>query len=182
LEDLFNTVLIAFQKHPICSYVYLVEVAVTVYSGNPSYIDYLKKLYSDFCEIAYEHMKKIEDIGRYSYFLDDFMGMNKRFFLYAASIVLSSGKLADIIEICINGFMGCDIPRVAKAAYSFFETIFIVYWRPEFIQARNSLEDVTPFIPKPEDSQHYLALKAFLLQKLEKIVGKMLEHLSTAPT
>lgn len=65
-------------------------------------------------------MKKIEDIGRYSYFLDDFMGMNKRFFLYAASIVLSSGKLADIIEISIKAFMGCDIPRVAKAAYSFF--------------------------------------------------------------
>lgn len=49
LEDLFTTVLAAFQKHPICSYVYLVEVAVTVYSSNPSYTDYLRRLYSDFC-------------------------------------------------------------------------------------------------------------------------------------
>jgi hypothetical protein len=111
-------------------------------------------------------MKKIEDIGRYSYFLDDFMGMNKRFFLYAASIVLSSGKLADIIEISIKAFMGCDIPRVAKAAYSFFETIFIVYWRPEYIELRNSQEDITPFTPKPEDAQNYFSLKTFLLQKM----------------
>lgn len=120
LEELFTTVLTAFQKHPICSYVYLVEVAVTVFSSNSAYTDYLRRLYSDFCQIAYEHMKKIEDISRYSYFLDDFMGMNKRFFLYNASVVLSSGKLPNIIEICINAFMGCNTPRVAKAAYSFF--------------------------------------------------------------
>lgn len=58
----------------------------------------------------------------------------------------------------------------------------MVYWRPEYIHLRNSQEDVTPFVPKPEDSSHYLALKAFLLQKIEQIVAKMLEHLSTAPT
>ena len=110
------------------------EVAVTVYASNSTYTDYLRRIYSDFCDIAYQHMKKIDDMGRYSYFLDDFIGMNKRFFIYNAGVVLSSGKLPDIIDICINGFMGCDVPRVAKAAYSFFETIFMVYWRPEFIQ------------------------------------------------
>ena len=30
--------------------------------------------------------------------------------------------------------------------------------------------------------QHYQALKTFLLQKIDKIVSKMLEHLETAPT
>lgn len=91
-----------------------------MYSGNPAYTDYLRRLYSDFCQIAFDHMRKIEDVGRFSYLLDDFMGMNKRFFLYNASIVLSSGKLPDIIDMLINGFIGCDTPRVAKAAYSFF--------------------------------------------------------------
>lgn len=138
----------AFKKHPICSYVYLVEVAVTVYSSNPSFTDYLRKLYSDFCSIAYEHMTKIEDIAKYSYFLDDFMGMNKRFFLYAPNIVLTSGKLPNMIDISIQAFMGCNIPRVAKAAYSFFDTMFLVYWRPEYISLRNSQPDITPFVPK----------------------------------
>jgi hypothetical protein len=30
--------------------------------------------------------------------------------------------------------------------------------------------------------QNYIALKAFLIQKLEQIVGKMLQHLANAPT
>lgn len=93
-------------------------------------------------------MTKIEDIAKYSYFLDDFMGMNKRFFLYAPNIVLTSGKLPNMIDISIQAFMGCNIPRVAKAAYSFFDTMFLVYWRPEYISLRNSQPDITPFIPK----------------------------------
>ena len=117
---MFTLVLSAFQQHPICSYVYLVEVAVTIYSSDPNYTDYLRRLYSDFCDIAFSHMSRINDLGRFSYLLDDYMGMNKRFFLFNASIVLSSGKLPAIIELCINAFMGCDVPRVAKAGYSFF--------------------------------------------------------------
>ena len=65
-------------------------------------------------------MQKIDDLTRFSYLLDDFTGMNKRFFLYNASIVLTSQKLPFIIEMFINDFMGCDVPRIAKAAYSFF--------------------------------------------------------------
>ena len=65
-------------------------------------------------------MNKISDVARFSYLLDDYMGMNKRFFLYNASIVLSSGKLPSTIELTINVFMGSDVPRIAKSAYSFF--------------------------------------------------------------
>ena len=57
----------------------------------------------------------------------------------------------------------------------------MVYWPPDHLNYRNSKED-TPFIPKPEDSQNYLALKQYLLQKMEQTVSKMLEHLSIAPT
>lgn len=130
LEEMFTSVLSAFSKYPICSYVYLVEVTVTIFSANSAYNDYLRRLYSDFCDIAFNHMNKIQDIGRFSYLLDDYMGMNKRFFVHNASTILSSGKLPSIIELTINYFMGCDVPRIAKAAYSFFETIFMVYWTP----------------------------------------------------
>ena len=58
----------------------------------------------------------------------------------------------------------------------------MVYWPYEHLKHRNSKEDITPFNPKPEDAQNYEALKQFLLQKLENIVTKMLEHLSRAPT
>ena len=57
----------------------------------------------------------------------------------------------------------------------------MVYWPPDHLNYRNSKEE-TPFIPKPEDSQNYQALKQYLLQKMEQIVSKILEHLSIAPT
>ena len=41
---------------------------------------------------------------------------------------------------------------------------------------------MTPIHLKPEDAQYYQALKQFLLQKLDQIVAKMLDHLSKAPT
>lgn len=62
--------------------------------------------------------------------------------------------------------MSCDTPRVAKAAYSFFETIFLVYWGPDFLASRNSQEDIVKFIPSPADAGNYLALKSFLVPKL----------------
>jgi hypothetical protein len=55
--------------------------------------------------------------------------MSKRFFVCNASIVLSSGELPHLIELCTTAFVGCDTPRIARASYSFFETIFMVYWR-----------------------------------------------------
>ena len=58
----------------------------------------------------------------------------------------------------------------------------MVYWPPDHLQRRNSKEDVTPVIPKPTDAQYYQALKQFLLQKLEQILTKMIEHLARAPT
>ena len=78
-------------------------------------------------------MRKIDDLDRFSFLLDDFMGMQKRFFLYNSSTVLASGKLDRIIDVCISTFMGCNVPRVAKAAYSYFETIFMVYWPTEHL-------------------------------------------------
>jgi hypothetical protein len=137
IEELFTTVLQAYQTYPICSYVYLVEISVTIYSSDPRYTDYLKQIYSRFCELTYQHMASIDSLNRFSYLLDDFIGMNKRFFVYNSSVVLSSGKLPQIIELCVNSFMGCDTPRVAKAAYSFFETIFKVYWPAQFIFTHN---------------------------------------------
>jgi hypothetical protein len=107
--------------------------------------------------------------------------MNKRFFIYNASIVLTSGQLPSLLDLCINAFLGSDTPRVAKASYSFFETVFMVYWRPEFIQDYNNESEGDVFAVKSEDFQLHQELKSFLLQKVEYILSKMIEHLSKVP-
>lgn len=73
---------------------------------------------------------------RLSFLLDDFLGLNKRFFVNNPSIVISSNQLAPLIDHSLE-YIGCDTPRVAKAAYIFFEVLFMAYWRPCFIDEYN---------------------------------------------
>lgn len=58
--------------------------------------------------------------------------MNKRLFVYNSSLLLKSGELPRLIDLSID-YMESDTPRVVKAAYSFFETIFMAYWSPRLI-------------------------------------------------
>ena len=110
----------AFKVYPICSYAYLIEIAITVYYENPQYTEYFKNVYITFCEHISDHLAKVSTYEGYSYLLDDFIGMNKRFFIYNANILLNSGKFPYIIDLCIKTFVGCETPRIAKASYDFF--------------------------------------------------------------
>jgi hypothetical protein len=138
-------------------------------------------VYVGFCERLFVHMGRIQQMDEYCYLLDDFIGISRRFFLYNASIVLNSGQLPNIIDLCTTAFIGSNTPRIAKAAYNFFETIFMVYWRQEFIDEHNAKVPEEKFSKKEENESLYLQLKALLLQKLEQIVTRMLEHLSLVP-
>jgi hypothetical protein len=100
---------------------------------------------------------------KYSYLLDDFIGISKRFFVYNASIVLNSGQLPNIIELCTTAFIGSETPRIARAAYTFFETIFMVYWKQEFIDEYNSELTGEKFTRKTEEEVLYYQLKTLLV-------------------
>ncbi len=110
----------AFPRYPINSYAYLVEIAITVFYQNPQYTEYFKGVFVQFCSILYIHLSHPENIEKYSFLFDDFLGVSKRFFVYNASILLNSGELPNIIQLCTNAFTASDTPRVAKGAYSFF--------------------------------------------------------------
>lgn len=58
LENLFTTVFEAYRKHPICSYVYVLEVAITVFYDDQTLTDYFRSLYQSFCQITYAHLKE----------------------------------------------------------------------------------------------------------------------------
>lgn len=181
IPQLLETLSQAYEQYPVCSYVYLVEVAVTVFCRHSDFAEYFKGVYIRFCELTYSHLNSGEKIERYHFLLDDFIGMNKRFFMFNANIVLTSGQLPALLDLCIFAFMSSKTPRVAKASYSFFESIFMVYWRQEFIQEYNSETEGDKFVPRPEDHDLHLLLKTFLFEKIEHILLKMLEHLSEVP-
>lgn len=129
IDPLYTAMMEAYPRFPICSYAYLLEIAITVFYENQQYTDYFRAVFVRFCEVTIGHMNQVEKMERYSYLLDDFIGISKRFFVYNASILLSSGQLPNLIQLCTSAFIGSETPRIARAAYTFFETIFMVYWR-----------------------------------------------------
>jgi len=88
LDELFIFTLDAYRKYPVCSYIYILEVAITVFYDNIHFYDYFKNLYISFCEVTYAHFKNIKDVQDYQFLIDDFIGMNKRFYIYNSRIVL----------------------------------------------------------------------------------------------
>ena len=119
IPELYSSTLEAFKTRPICSYAYLIEVAITVFYDKPEYSDYFRGVYVSFCGILSQHINRMEGVEKYSYLFEDFMGMNKVFYLYNASILLSSGQLPALIDLCTQAFLGCKTPRIAKASYAF---------------------------------------------------------------
>jgi hypothetical protein len=184
IEPLYSAVLEAYPRYPICSYAYLLEIAITVFYENQQYTDYFRAVFVKFCEITFVHMNQVEKMEKYSYLLDDFIGISKRFFVYNASILLNSGQLPNLIQLCTSAFIGSETPRIARAAYTFFETIFMVYWRQEFVDDYNSemTGEREKFTRKTEDEPLYFQLKNLLVEKLDHIVTKILEHLSLVPS
>ncbi len=45
LESLFESVNKSFQMYPICSYIYLVEVTITVFAKQPELTHFIKAIY-----------------------------------------------------------------------------------------------------------------------------------------
>lgn len=178
---MFGCVMDSFRKNPICSYVYLVQIVITVFSKKEQTQAYLLNLYKLFCEICAYHLSDSNKVEKYSFLLDDFIGMNKRLFVYNSSLLLKSGELPRLIEQSID-YMQSETPRVVKAAYSFFETVFMAYWNPSLIEEfnKNNQEDYHIGLATRYDNAHQL-LKANLEDKIHYIIAKMLDHLARVP-
>ena len=97
------------------------------------------------------------------------------------SIVINSNQLAPLIDHSLE-YIGCDTPRVAKAAYTFFEVIFMAYWRPYLINQYNQNDDHDPLCFNCNEHEVYNGLKLELQDKIHYILAKMLKHLSEIPS
>lgn len=57
----------------------------------------------------------------------------------------------------------------------------MVYWRQEFIDKYNEHHTEDKFVLKAEDFPNYVLLRKFLIEKMDHIITKMLEHLHKIP-
>jgi hypothetical protein len=86
----------------------------------------LKPIYQNFSEIAISHLAQNAD--RYSYLVEDFLGMNARVLAYNAELILSSPVIGKLLDMVSSLFMRSINPRVLKAAYNFLNYLFMLFW------------------------------------------------------
>lgn len=62
--------------------------------------------------------------------------MNKKLFMCNAALVSKCEMFEELLNLCYY-FIFHDNIKISRAAYSYLEAIFMVYWRKEFIQEFN---------------------------------------------
>lgn len=90
IDEVFTCIMNAYEKYPIATYVYCVEVVVTVFSELPAYRDALNIIYTKACQITYRHLSQLSKFEANPDLAEDFFGMNTRFMRYAPQIILFS--------------------------------------------------------------------------------------------
>lgn len=94
------------KKKAISSYLYLVEVSVTVFGTKLEYSEILRIIYEFMCERTLKELPKLKDFEENPYLTEDFFGMMGRFVKYAPHIALNSKTLQIALQLAEIG-IGC---------------------------------------------------------------------------
>ena len=127
IDEVFTSIFNAYQNHPIASYVYTVEIVVTVFSQYREFSEALKNIYEKACEITFKHLSKLDVIEANPELSEDFFGMNMRFMRYAPKIVIECDKLDAVLDLCYKA-IGVEDKSIANAVYGFIESLYMVMW------------------------------------------------------
>lgn len=131
LPSLFEAVNQAFAKYPICSYVYLVEITITVFYKCPEAQDFLSNLYETFSNNAFNHLNTSQTIDKFGYLVDDYLGMSGRLIFYNTSIIISSQQFPKLLHFVSSDCLLTTSPKVIKATYNFMQSLFMLFWTPQ---------------------------------------------------
>jgi hypothetical protein len=64
--------------------------------------------------------------------------MNSRLVLYSTGTVVSSHYFPQLLHFVASDCLLTTSPRVLKAAYSFLQTLFMLFWPDQFIEQYNA--------------------------------------------
>ena len=129
IKPLFECVLEEYKKFPISTFLYLFEIAITVYYECEIVLPYLQELYNQFYDITFYYLSLTSNpFEEYEYLIYDFLGVNLRVMLYNSIIIRDIDKLYKIVEFCLNCLVS-NIPSLLSSACLVFESIFMVYWK-----------------------------------------------------
>lgn len=125
MEPYFKIMTENYQKKPVSTYLYSVEVALTIFYRTPEYQSWLENIFNMMNQqtCIYLKDKNIHKID--PDLLDDFFGLIVRYLRYMPEVVLNCPTLKLMLEQG-TALIGIQTVHAAKALYQFFEEVFKV--------------------------------------------------------
>lgn len=182
LQNVFATVVTAFQTYPICSYVYLYEATFKTYydSKNAELLNFLSLLYIKMCEITYKHISDLNKIHELHHLVDDFIGLNKRIITFHTRMFFESGQVKPILQFTIH-CLGSGLPNITSTTTQLFEILFMIYWSPYSREQYKNQEKGEVIQLDTRNNQLYGELKMFILPVIPNLLTQMFKFLESGP-
>ena len=133
MDDIYSTILESYKTYPLGSYVYLVEVFVTVFNGIPELSQAIKLLFENTCEITFTHLSKLQKIDSNIELAEDFFGMLSRFLRFMPQTINNCKHFPQMLELMVMT-VGVENPELARVFYSFVEDLYMQFWSPQYIK------------------------------------------------
>lgn len=133
MDDIYSTILDSYRKYPVSSYVYLVEVLVTVFSTAPEFMNPITLLFENTVEITFYHLGKLKDIEDNAGLADDFFGMLSRFVRFMPQIINNCKHFDRLLKLTE---IACELEQsgLAKTFYAFMEDLYMQFWNVEMVK------------------------------------------------
>ena len=133
LKDLFDILVSNYQQKPNSSYLYIMEVSLTIFDINEHPI--LNQSFQQFVERSIYEFPNIESFDCNSQLTEDFFGMLFRCVKYQPSFFNSNNSLNLIIRLAIMA-IGIQHIEANKSLYLFWEVVIQLIQNPEHNQTK----------------------------------------------
>ena len=133
MDQVYLTTLEGYRKYPISSYVYMVEILVTVFYNTPQFHSPINSLFESVCEITFNHLSRMEDLMQNPDLASDFFGMLSRFMRFMPQIINNCNHIDLLLNFLIDS-CGIEDGQTARAYYAFVEDLYMQYWDISLVQ------------------------------------------------
>lgn len=127
IEDIYNVVIESYTKYAKSSYVYMLEVLVTVYYDNPNFLPYIENLFDKIIQITFTYLTSLDKIMELPKLAEDFFGLLSRILRFIPQVFFSSKHIKTLLDFIIQS-CGIQDGEIARIFYNLLVDFYMQYW------------------------------------------------------
>eukprot|EP00825_Cyclidium_porcatum_P051885 TRINITY_DN9680_c0_g1_i6.p1 TRINITY_DN9680_c0_g1~~TRINITY_DN9680_c0_g1_i6.p1 ORF type:complete len:333 (-),score=42.91 TRINITY_DN9680_c0_g1_i6:118-1116(-) len=168
LQPYLSAVVKLYSQKQISTYLYAIEVTITVFYKNPEQEQIIQNSFNSLCTTTFQNFQSIQQFEEYPDIIEDFFGMQQRIIKFSRKLFLQSHLLQQIFLFALEG-IGIQHTQAAKSLYHFIEYVYY--------QVKQSSIDA-----ETANKQILIQLQEYMKQQTPVILIKLFKVLESVPT